>query len=76
MQDFSQLRKDYRKENVDVIMSICGNIISGQVMVDTAKVLSERFGNIMQDRESLTNNQTNTSISHSKQLDYPYPLLK
>ena len=76
MQDFSQLRKDYRKENVDVIMSICGNIISGQVMVDTAKVLSERFGKIMQDRESLTNNQTNTSISHSKQLDYPYPLLK
>ncbi|GAC1310617.1 MAG: hypothetical protein NVSMB24_28210 [Mucilaginibacter sp.] len=33
IQDFSQLRKDYGKEQADVIMNITGNIISGQVTV-------------------------------------------
>ncbi|NCI51394.1 type IV secretory system conjugative DNA transfer family protein [Sediminibacterium roseum] len=73
MQDFSQLRKDYGKEQADVIVNICGNIISGQVMGDTAKVLSERFGRIMQDRESLSINRTDTSISLSKQLESAIP---
>ncbi len=49
MQDFSQLKKDYGKDQAEVIMNITGNIISGQVMGDTAKQLSERFGKIMQD---------------------------
>ena len=53
VQDFSQLRKDYGKEQADVIMNITGNIISGQVTGDTAKQLSERFGKIMQDRAKL-----------------------
>jgi hypothetical protein len=73
VQDFSQLRKDYGKEQADVIMNITGNIISGQVTGDTAKQLSERFGKIMQDRESLSINSSDTSISHSKQLDAAIP---
>ena len=73
MQDFSQLKKDYGKEQADVIMNITGNIISGQVMGDTAKQLSERFGKIMQDRESVSINRTDTSISRSSQLDYAIP---
>ncbi len=76
MQDFSQLRKDYGKEQADVIINICGNIISGQVTGDTAKTLSERFGKIMQDRESLSINRTDTSISRSKQLDAAIPASK
>ena len=56
IQDFSQLRKDYGLEQADVIMNITGNIISGQVTGDTAKQLSDRFGKIMQDRESLSIN--------------------
>lgn len=36
IQDFSQLRKEYGKEQADVIMNITGNIISGQVSGDTA----------------------------------------
>lgn len=76
MQDFSQLRKDYGKEQADVIVNITGNIISGQVMGDTAKFLSERFGKIMQDRESLSINRTDTSISKSSQLDYAIPASK
>jgi len=73
IQDFSQLRKDYGREQADVIMNIAGNIVSGQVTGDTAKQLSERFGKIMQDRESLSINSQDTSISRSKQLEAAVP---
>jgi hypothetical protein len=73
IQDFSQLRKDYGREQADVIMNITGNIVSGQVTGDTAKQLSERFGKIMQDRESISINSGDTSISRSKQLESAVP---
>lgn len=73
IQDFSQLRKDYGREQADVIMNIAGNIICGQASGDTAKQLSERFGKIMQDRESLSINRQDTSISRSKQLEAAVP---
>jgi hypothetical protein len=73
IQDFSQLRKDYGREQADVIMNITGNIVSGQVTGDTAKQLSERFGKIMQDRESYSINSGDTSISRSKQLESAIP---
>lgn len=76
IQDFSQLRKDYGREQADVILNITGNIISGQVTGDTAKQLSERFGKIMQDRENLTINSGDTSISRSKQLESAVPASK
>ena len=73
VQDFSQLRKDYGREQADVIMNITGNIISGQVTGETAKQLSERFGRIMQDRASFSINSSDTSISRSKQLESAIP---
>ena len=73
IQDFSQLRKDYGREQADVIMNITGNIISGQVTGETAKQLSDRFGKIMQDRQSLSINSGDTSISRSKQLESAVP---
>jgi hypothetical protein len=73
VQDFSQLKKDYGRDQADVIMNITGNIISGQVTGETAKQLSERFGKIMQDRSSVSINRTDTSVSHSKQLDAAIP---
>lgn len=73
IQDFSQLRKDYGREQADVIINIVGNIVSGQVSGDTAKQLSERFGKIMQDRESLSINSSDTSISRSRQLESAVP---
>ena len=76
MQDFSQLKKDYGKEQADVIVNITGNIISGQVMGETSKLLSERFGKIMQDRESVSINRNDTSISRSTQMDYAVPASK
>jgi len=76
MQDFSQLKKDYGKEQADVIVNITGNIISGQVMGETSKLLSERFGKIMQDRESVSINRNDTSVSRSTQLDFAVPASK
>lgn len=73
VQDVSQLRKDYGKEIADVIFGIVGNIISGQVGGDTAKALSERFGRIMQQRESYSINSSETSVSKSTQLEAAIP---
>jgi hypothetical protein len=73
IQDFSQLRKDYGRERADVIMNSVGNIIAGQSTGDTAKNISERIGRIMQDRESLSINRSDTSISRSKQLEAAVP---
>lgn len=76
MQDFSQLRKDYGKDQADVITNICGNIISGQVTGETARHLSERFGKIQQQRDSMNINRNDTSISKSWQLDNAIPASK
>ena len=76
IQDLSQLRKDYGREQSDVIMNISGNVLSGQVSGDTAKQLSERFGKILQDRESYSLNSGDTSISRSKQLESALPASK
>jgi hypothetical protein len=73
VQDLTQLRKDYGREQADVLMNITGNIISGQVSGDTARQLSERFGKIMQERESLSINRSDTSISRSRQLEAAIP---
>ncbi|MBN9294277.1 MAG: YWFCY domain-containing protein [Flavobacteriia bacterium] len=73
VQDFSQMRKDYGREQADVIVNITGNIVSGQVVGDTARSLSERFGKIMQDRVSYSINSGDTSISKSKQLESAIP---
>jgi hypothetical protein len=76
VQDYSQLKKDYGREQAEVIMNIVGNVISGQVTGDTAKQLSERFGKIMQDRTSLSINSDDTSTSKSLQLEYAVPASK
>ncbi|OOQ58385.1 conjugal transfer protein MobC [Mucilaginibacter pedocola] len=73
IQDASQLRKDYGREQADVIMNIVGNMAVGQVSGDTAKSVSEKIGRIMQERESLSINRSDTSISRSKQLEAAVP---
>ncbi|RYE54840.1 MAG: hypothetical protein EOP48_11445 [Sphingobacteriales bacterium] len=57
-------------------VNIAGNLISGQVTGDTAKQLSERFGKILQQKENLSINSMDTSISKNMQLDYAIPASK
>jgi hypothetical protein len=76
VQDYSQLKKDYGREQAEVIMNIVGNVISGQVVGDTARLLSERFGKIVQERQSISINRQDTSVSRSTQLDSAIPASK
>lgn len=73
LQDISQLTRDYGKEQAEVIVNLCGNIISGQVLSQSAKDLSERIGKINQEKESVSINGNDTSLSKSTQLDYAIP---
>lgn len=76
VQDYSQLKKDYGRDQAEVIMNIVGNIVCGQVTGDTAKQLSERFGKINQEKESISINSQDTSVSKSTQLDFAIPASK
>ena len=49
-QDFSQLTRDYGDKESKVIQNTVGNVFSGQVVGETAKTLSERFGKVLQQR--------------------------
>ena len=75
-QDFSQLKRDYGERQATVIMNTVGNIFSGQVVGDTARMLSERFGRIVQQRESMNINRNETSMSVNTQLDSLIPAAK
>jgi len=75
-QDFSQLKRDYGDKEAAVVMNTVGNIFSGQVVGDTAKNLSERFGKVLQKRQSMTINRNDKSTSVSTQLDSLIPASK
>lgn len=75
-QDFSQLERDYGKPEATVIGNTVGNIFSGQVLGDSARQLSERFGKIVQKRQSISVSRESTSTSISSQLDQMIPASK
>ena len=72
-QDFSQLKRDYGDKEAAVVMNTVGNIFSGQVVGETAKTLSERFGKVLQKRQSITINRQDKSTSINTQLDSLIP---
>lgn len=75
-QDFSQLTCDYGDKESKVIQNTVGNIFSGQVVGETAKSLSERFGKVLQKRQSMTINRNDKSTSISTQMDSLIPASK
>ncbi|TCV08172.1 type IV secretory pathway TraG/TraD family ATPase VirD4 [Sphingobacterium alimentarium] len=75
-QDFSQLTRDYGDKESKVIQNTVGNIFSGQVVGETAKSLSERFGKVLQKRQSMTINRNDKSTSISTQLESLIPASK
>lgn len=72
-QDFSQLIRDYGEKEAKVIINTVGNVFAGQVVGDTAKTLSERFGKIVQERQSNTINRNDNSSTFNTQLDVLIP---
>ena len=75
-QDFSQLKRDYGDKEAAVVMNTVGNIFSGQVVGETAKTLSERFGKILQKRQSVTINREDKSTSINTQMESLIPASK
>ena len=72
-QDFSQLVRDYGDKEAKVVMNTVGNIFSGQVVGETAKTLSERFGKVLQKRQSISINRQDVSTSINTQMDSLIP---
>ena len=75
-QDFSQLTRDYGEKESKVIQNTVGNIFSGQVVGETAKTLSERYGKVLQQRQSVSINRQDVSTSINTQLDSLIPASK
>ena len=75
-QDFSQLTRDYGDKESKVIQNTVGNVLSGQVVGETAKTLFERFGKVLQQRQSMTINRNDKSTSIFTQLDSLIPASK
>ena len=72
-QDFSQLIRDYGDKEAKVVINTVGNIFSGQVVGETAKTLSERFGKVLQKRQSVSINRQDVSTSINTQMDSLIP---
>ena len=72
-QNASQVRLAYGKNFADVILNSCGNIICGQATGETARLVAERFGRTMQERESMTISSTDTNITQSRHLEQFIP---
>lgn len=68
--------RDYGDKEAKVIQNTVGNVFSGQVVGETAKSLSERFGKVLQKRQSMTINRNAKSTSISTQLDSLIPASK
>ena len=75
-QDFSQLNRDYGEKESKVVQNTVGNIFSGQVVGETARTLSERFGKVLQKRQSVSINRQDVSTSINTQLDSLIPASK
>ena len=71
--DFSQLVRDYGDKEAKVVINTVGNIFSGQVVGETAKTLSERFGKVLQKRQSISINRQDVSTSINTQMDSLIP---
>ena len=56
-----------------MVQNTVGNIFSGQVVGETAKTLSDRFGKVLQKRQSMTINRQDTSTSINTQMDSLIP---
>lgn len=72
-QDLAQLERDYGKEVANAIFNTVGNKITGAVVADTAKKISDMIGQTIQQRGSLSYSRKGTTIGKTTTLDYLIP---
>lgn len=70
------MKRDYGDKEAAVVMNTVGNIFSGQVVGETAKNLSERFGKVVQERRSITYTMQDVNRTFNTQLDALIPASK
>jgi len=73
IQDLSQLRAAYGRDQADALFNLPGNLICSQVSGDSASLVSQRFGKIQQEKSTISTNSRDSSTSQSHQLDLAVP---
>lgn len=73
IQDYSQLKQTYTREEAEALFNMTGNILCGQVNGETARLVADRVPRIRQPRTSLSTNSQDVSITESRQLDPSVP---
>ena len=73
IQDKTQIKKQYGDKEAESIWNIIGNIFSGQVLGETAKDLSSRFGKIRQQSRSVSITDRDTNVSLSERMEPMIP---
>ena len=72
-QDKSQLIRDYKDKEADVILNTVGTVVSGQVNGKTAKDMAEMFGKEFRKQQSETSGGENDTINTSYHLQELLP---
>jgi hypothetical protein len=73
IQTIDQLIRDYGKEQANAILTNIGNVFAGQSVGETARLIQNRMGKILQERQSININRNTQSTSFSTQMDYLVP---
>jgi hypothetical protein len=63
IQDISQLRGLYTRDEADWLMAVSGNLFCGQVGGETARVVAERFPRLLHQEESVSVGDTNSTVT-------------
>ena len=72
-QDLSQLERDYVREVVNAIFNTVENKLTGAVVSDTAKKLSDMIGKTIQKRANISYSKRGTTMGKTTTLDYLIP---
>ncbi len=72
-QDLSQLERDYGREVANAIFNTVGNKVTGAVVADTAKKLSDMIGKTIQQRANISYSKRGTTMGKTTTLDYLIP---
>ena len=72
-QDLAQLERDYGREVANTIFNIVGNKITGAVVAETARKVSDMIGKTIQQRANISYSKRGTTMGKSTTLDYLIP---
>ena len=72
-QDLAQLERDYGREVANAIFNTVGNKITGSVVAETAKKLSDMIGKTVQQRANISYSNRGTTTGKTTTMDYLIP---